>query len=82
VKIIGIEQASLEDCVRDAQHDQVVLMRKNKPVAILVGVKGLDLEQLELGHSDEFWTLIKKRRRQKTMTRAQLEERLTGDDAE
>jgi hypothetical protein len=80
VKVIGIEQANLEECVRDAQHDRVVLMRKDKPVAVLVGVKGLDLEQIELGHSDEFWTLMKQRRQQKTMTRAQLEERLADSE--
>ncbi len=76
MKVIGIEQANLEACVRDAQHDRVVLMREDKPVAVLVGVKGLDLEQIELGHSDEFWTLMRQRRQQKTMTREKLEERL------
>jgi hypothetical protein len=80
MKVIGIEQANLEECVRDAQHDRVVIMRKDKPVAVLVGVKGLDLEQIQLGHSDEFWKLIKQRRGQKTMTREQLEDRLA--DAE
>jgi hypothetical protein len=39
-------------------------------------VKGFDLEQLELGHSDEFWTLLRQRRTQKTMSRAELEHRL------
>jgi hypothetical protein len=82
VKVIGIEEADLEKCVRDAQHGRVVLLRKGKPVALLVGVKGLDLEQIELGHSDEFWTLIRQRRQQKTMSRAQLEERLAEDRAD
>jgi hypothetical protein len=81
VKVIGIEEANLEECVRDAQHDRVVLMRKGKPIALLVGVKGLDLEQIELGHSEEFWTLIRERRRQKTMSRTQLEERLAEPEA-
>jgi hypothetical protein len=39
-------------------------------------VKGLDLEQLALGHADAFWKLIKERRSQKTISRAELEKRL------
>jgi hypothetical protein len=36
----------------------------------------MDLEQIELGHSDKFWTLIRQRRGQKTLTRAELEKRI------
>jgi hypothetical protein len=43
---------------------------------VLVGVRGLDLEQIELGSSDEFWTLIRERRQQRTMSRAELDKRL------
>jgi hypothetical protein len=81
VKVIEIDQVNIEECVRDAQHGRVVLTRKDKPVALLVGVKGLDLEQIELGQADELWTLIKQRRQEKTMTRAQLEERLASSEA-
>jgi hypothetical protein len=53
-------------------------MRNRKPVALIVGVEGLDREQLELGSSDRFWRLIEERRKQKTITRADLEKRLRG----
>jgi len=76
MKVISLDLANLEKCVRDAQQGGVVLTRKGKPVALLVSVKGFDLEQLELGHSDEFWTLLRQRRTQKTMSRAELEHRL------
>ena len=76
MKIVSLEEAKLKDCVRQAQRQRVVLMRKGKPVALLVGVKGLDLEQLELGHSDEFWSLIRARRGQRTIGREELEKRL------
>jgi hypothetical protein len=46
-----------------------VLTRNGKPLVVLVGVKGLDWEQLELGYSDEFWPLIRRRRRQRTISR-------------
>jgi hypothetical protein len=41
-----------------------------------VGVQGLDLEQIELGYSDEFWSLIRQRRGQRTISREELEKRL------
>jgi antitoxin (DNA-binding transcriptional repressor) of toxin-antitoxin stability system len=52
------------------------LTRKGKPVALVVGVEGMDEEQLQLGSSGKFWTLIEKRRRQKTIGRAELEKKL------
>jgi hypothetical protein len=45
-------------------------------VALVIGVAGLDLEQIELGHSDAFWKLIRQRRKEKTLSRKELEERL------
>jgi hypothetical protein len=80
LKVIGLDQANLEECVRVAQRDRVVLMRWGKPVALLVGVKGLDLEQIGLGLSDDFWALIRQRRKQKTISRDELEKRLAGQD--
>ena len=76
MKTIGLEHATLELCIKDARRERVVLTRKGKPVALMVGVKGMDEEQLQLGSSDKFWTLIEKRRRQKTIGRAQLDKKL------
>lgn len=75
MKVIRIDDANIKDCIKDAQHERVVLTRRGKPVALLVGVAGMDLEQIALGHSDEFWQLICERRSQKTMSRAALEKR-------
>jgi hypothetical protein len=77
VKVIGIDEVNIEECVKDAQQQGVVLTRRGKPVALLIGVTGMDLEQIALGHSDEFWQLIRERRGQKTMSRAELEKQLT-----
>lgn len=76
MKVVSLGEANLEECVRDAQHERVVLTRQGKPVAVLIGAQGLDLEQIELGHADEFWTLIRQRRAQKSMSREELEKRL------
>ena len=53
-------------------------MRKGRPVALIVGVEGMDAEQLELGSSDKFWKLIARRRKQKGIRRAKLEKKLNG----
>jgi hypothetical protein len=48
---------------------------------VIVGVSGLDQEQVELGMSAKFWTLIAERRKQKTISREELERRLASIDA-
>mgnify|MGYP001586341479 CR=1 FL=1 len=77
MKTLGIEQNSLAGCVREAQGDRVLVTRDGRPVAIVVGLTGLDEEQLQLGTSAEFWQLITTRRKQPTVTRSELE-RLAG----
>ena len=74
MKVVGLEQASLDTCVNDAQRERVVITRNGKPVALIIGVEGMDKEQLELGSSDKFWRLIAERRTQKTLSRAELEQ--------
>lgn len=76
MKTVTLEKADLSTCVKQAQGGRVVVLRNRKPVALIVGVEGLDREQLELGSSDHFWRLIEERRKQKTITRAELEKRL------
>lgn len=80
MKTVDIEQATLEACVRQAQGEHVVLTRNGLPVALLVGVEGLDEEKLHLGSSDDFWRLIVERRRHKTLTRAELERKSSKTD--
>ncbi len=78
MKSLNIEQASLDTCVREAQGDQVIVTRGGLPVALVVGLEGLDQEQVELGSSDRFWQLIAARRKQATVTRKELE-RMAGN---
>jgi antitoxin (DNA-binding transcriptional repressor) of toxin-antitoxin stability system len=71
-----VEKSNLEACVTKAQSDRIVLTRDGAPVALLIGVAGLDREQIALGGSDEFWHLISQRRTQPTISRAVLEKRV------
>jgi antitoxin (DNA-binding transcriptional repressor) of toxin-antitoxin stability system len=76
MKVIGLKDTDLDACVSEAQHERIVITRNGKPVALVVGVKGLDAEQLEFGSDPAFWELIIRRRRQRTITRAELEEKI------
>lgn len=76
MKMVGLEHANLDVCVNDAQHERMVITRNGKPVALIVGVEGMDEEQLQFGSSDKFWRLIEQRRKQKTISRAELEKKI------
>ena len=80
MKTVVLEKATLNDCVKDAQAERVVVTCRGKPVALVLGVEGMDLEQLQLGSSDRFWRLISKRRGQKTISRPKLERTLSKKD--
>jgi antitoxin (DNA-binding transcriptional repressor) of toxin-antitoxin stability system len=77
MKTIGIEQTTFASCVKDAQKERVVVTRGGRPVAMIIGLEGLDEEQVELGSSDAFWKMITARRKQKTLTRAELDAAIT-----
>ena len=47
MKTINIEQTDLTRCVRDAQSERIVVTRNGRPVAVVLGVEGLDAEQLQ-----------------------------------
>ena len=76
MKTVDIQETNLDACVVDAQSDRVVIMRGGNPVALVVGVQGLDEEQIQLGASDEFWKLISARRKEPTIDRSALEKKL------
>jgi antitoxin (DNA-binding transcriptional repressor) of toxin-antitoxin stability system len=73
---IDVKRANLVACVDEAQRERIVLTRHGKPVALVVGVEGMDEEQVQLGGSEKFWKLIAERRKQKTLSRTRLEQQL------
>ena len=76
MKTVAIEQSDLDACVTSAQFDRIVVTRGGSPVALILGIAGLDEEQVQLGASDKFWKLIRERRQEETFNRATLEEKL------
>ena len=80
MKVVSLEGANLDQCVADAQEDSVVLVRNGEPMALVVDVRGLDMEQIELTRSAEFWDMIRQRRAEPKISRAELERRLSELD--
>lgn len=79
MKTIAVGQFDLNDCLAQLPPEGVVITRDDKPLALVVGVEGLDLEQIEYGRSNEFWEMIAQRRCQPTLSRAELEQRLSSN---
>jgi len=68
-------QKHVKDSMDAAQRDKVVITRKGKPAAILIGVEGEDWEAVMLQTSAPFWKMIEKRRREKTVSLADVEKK-------
>ncbi len=65
-------QKSLKEYIDDSQSDRVVITRRGKPAAVIVGVEGYDWERVVLETSASFWKLIEKRRGQPTISLKEL----------
>ncbi len=69
-------QRKVKECVDLAQRGRVVITRRGKPAAVLVGVEGKDWEQVTLETSAAFWKLLEARRRQPTIPLGEMKARL------
>lgn len=69
-------QKRIKECVDMSQEDQVVITRRGKPAAVMVGVEGKDWEDVVLQTSSTFWKFIEKRRAEPTMSMKELRARL------
>jgi hypothetical protein len=76
MKVMKIQETSLDACVREAQKENVVILQNGIPVVFIRTVKGLDLEQVFLGQSDEFWKMIESRRKSKSVSWEEMEKQL------
>ena len=56
MKLVSLSEVrkNLASIIDMAQHEPVVVTRRGKPVAVLVGVKGLDPEQVALRFEGAF----------------------------
>jgi PHD/YefM family antitoxin component YafN of YafNO toxin-antitoxin module len=66
----------LEAVLDLAQAERVVITRRGKPSAVVVGIDGYDEEDLALASSPAFWRMIEERRMGRFISRAELKKRL------
>lgn len=69
-------QKKIRESVDAAQKDRVVVTRNGKPAALLIGVEGQDWESVVIQTSGPFWELIKKRRKEKTISIKEMRKRV------
>ena len=69
-------QKKIKECVDMSQQDQLVITRRGKPAAVMVGVEGKDWEDVVLQTSSTFWKFIEERRKEPTMSIKELRSRL------
>ena len=55
-------QKHLDSILTRAQIERIVISRRGRPCAVLVGIEGYDAEDLKLASSKEFWRMIRLRR--------------------
>ncbi len=72
-------QKNIKEAVDSAQDDRVVVTRRGKPAAVLLGVEGKDWETVVFETSSRFWELIEERRGEPTLSAEELERNLTTD---
>jgi prevent-host-death family protein len=69
-------QKRIKECVDISQEDQVVITRRGKPAAVMVGVEGKDWEDVVIQTSSTFWKFIEQRRKEPTLSMKELRTRL------
>ena len=69
-------QKRVKACIDEAQDDRVVITRRGKPAALLVGLEGKDWETVILESDPTFWRLIQERRKEPTISFKELKARL------
>jgi len=69
-------QKKIRSCVEASQKDYVVVTRNGNPAAVMIGVNGLDWEELAFQTNPSFWKIIEKRRKEKTLSLGELRKSL------
>lgn len=82
MKTINVQELrkKIKEYIDMSQKDCVVLTRQGKPSAVLVGVKGKDWKTVVLETNAKFWYLVRRRRRQKTLSLDDMRKHLKLDN--
>jgi antitoxin (DNA-binding transcriptional repressor) of toxin-antitoxin stability system len=78
VKIIGVREArnSFSRTIDLSRNERVVIASHGRPVALMIGLEGYDMEDILLASDPQFWTMIQNARKQPTVSEAEARRRL------
>ena len=75
-------KATLSGTIEDSQEQKVVITKHGKPVCILIGCEGYEIEDVLTIADPAFWEMIEKRRAKgRTRPLASVRERFARKDA-
>jgi prevent-host-death family protein len=83
MKLVAMHEAKakLSEYVAESQTDRVLITSHGKPVAIVIGVAGEDLEDLLTRSDRQFWEMIERVREQPTIPLAEAQPYFDAADA-
>jgi prevent-host-death family protein len=71
-------KAKLSEYCERSQGERVLITKHGRPLALMIGVEGRTLEDVLTAMNPEFWNLIEERRRQPTLSSAEMQKRLAS----
>lgn len=77
MKVVAVREAKqqLSGHIDTAQKERVLITRRGKPAALVIGVEGHDFEDVLLMQNPRFWALIEARRKEPTVSLAEVRKR-------
>lgn len=69
-------QRNIRRCLLRSQKDRVIVTQHGRPAAVIVGVQGMDWENVVLNTDPSFWRLIHTRRKQPTLSLEAFKEKI------
>jgi len=69
-------QKKVKECIDDAQVDRIIITRRGRPAAVLIGVEDKNWDAVVSQSDPSFWKLLRARRRQPTLSIGEMRKRL------
>jgi prevent-host-death family protein len=76
-------KAHLSAVLEEANTERVLITSNGEPAAVVIGVKGHDMEEVMLAQNPKFWAMIEESRKtDKTLTMAEVRARIANRAAD
>lgn len=69
-------QRRIRECVETSQTEGVVITRNGRPASLVIGVEGSDWEDLVIQSDPAFWSMIRERRKEKSISADEIRNRV------